>query len=310
MSGFLRWIAPGYGSVRSTLQMKLAEIRARVQGNGQHARTPGIVASLALGLQYFFEFVGEIGALEKPQIAEMKKRGWKALLEAADSQAEQIAVGEPAETFLGLLFAAISGGYAHVANKDGGSPSLRPEAWGWQLNTYYGGTDNPDATRYVQQGKCVGWIDDGELYINPNVSYAVVQRLAQDKGEGFATSQKTLSKRLKQKGYLGSTGGDRDRVTVRKVLNGSRETVLHIARDRVPIQMESGENRPNGTVLWDGMSEEVSQQADANGVPGRVFASGQAEMGRLGRLGRLVTTREGLDGANNNGTADRWEELP
>src|SRR5262249_26336262 len=56
LSGFLRWLAPQYEAMRARLPGEHAELRTRALGEDNHPRTPGIVADLALGLQYFADF--------------------------------------------------------------------------------------------------------------------------------------------------------------------------------------------------------------------------------------------------------------
>jgi hypothetical protein len=49
MACYLAWLAPKFGDLRGSLKSKIAELRTAAAADGQHARTPGIVASLAVG---------------------------------------------------------------------------------------------------------------------------------------------------------------------------------------------------------------------------------------------------------------------
>src|SRR5262249_14843199 len=131
LAGFLRWLAPQYEAVRARLRVELAELRDRARAGGQHARTPGIVADLALGLRYLLDFAVAAGAITEAERAELWERGWEALAEAGAAQADHLAAAEPAGQFLRLLAAAVAGGYAHVAGADGNAPS-EPLRWGWR----------------------------------------------------------------------------------------------------------------------------------------------------------------------------------
>src|SRR5262249_23505480 len=83
LSGFIRWLAPQYEAVRGRLRAETAELREQVRAAGQHARTPGIVADLALGLRYFLDFARGVGAVSEKERAELWQQAREALAEAA-----------------------------------------------------------------------------------------------------------------------------------------------------------------------------------------------------------------------------------
>jgi hypothetical protein len=55
LAGFVRWLAPRYPSVRDGLRAEAAVLRERVHAEGLHARTPGVVADLAVGWRYWLD---------------------------------------------------------------------------------------------------------------------------------------------------------------------------------------------------------------------------------------------------------------
>jgi len=57
---------------------------------GQHARTPGIVADMALGIRFFLDFAQEARALTAKEASALWDRGWHALSEVAAEQADHI----------------------------------------------------------------------------------------------------------------------------------------------------------------------------------------------------------------------------
>jgi hypothetical protein len=122
LAGFLYRLAPQLDDIRGRLRSELAELRNRARGEGQHARTPGVVADLALGLRCLLDFAQAAGAVSDMQRAELWRRGWAALSEAAAEQAAGIASTEPAGLFLRLLSAAVASGRAHVAGPHGEAP--------------------------------------------------------------------------------------------------------------------------------------------------------------------------------------------
>jgi hypothetical protein len=315
LAGFLRWLAPQLDAIRGRLRAELADLRDSARGEGQHARTPGIVADLALGLRYLLDFARTAGAVSERERAELWERGRAALGEAAAAQAQQIASAEPAGVFQRLLLAAVASGYAHVADEHGDAPN-EAQRWGWRLEEYRT-KDGTDAVARPQ-GTRVGWLADGELYLEPEASFTAVQRFARDQNESFAISAQTLRRRLKEKGLLATTDESRGKLTVRKTLQGARRDVLHIARTAAPsapatgpIGPEGEGDRENGPETWAGSwagngeaNGKPAQQTAAAGTSGHSPATAGPE---LGRLGRLDTGGEGAAGANNSRQqADGW----
>lgn len=95
LAAFVRWLAPQYDSVRSGLVAEAAELRNAVAISGQHARTPGIVADLAIGLRYFLTFAVEVGSLTVEDSAKLWEAGWQAIGAAAEEQAGHQQAGDP-----------------------------------------------------------------------------------------------------------------------------------------------------------------------------------------------------------------------
>jgi hypothetical protein len=229
LAGFLRWLAPQYDAIRGRLRAETAELRDKARGDGQHARTPGIVADLALGLRYLLDFARSAGAISETERSELWERGWAALAEAGAAQAGQIATAEPAGLFLRLLAAALASGRAHVAARDGNEPA-NAQAWGWRQRTIGAGANARG--EWQPQGQRVGWLEGDNLYLEPEASYAAAQELAREQGEGVPVSARTLHRRLKERRLLASWDERRQRNTVRRVLEGvlPRE-VLHLPAD-------------------------------------------------------------------------------
>jgi Domain of unknown function (DUF927) len=227
MAAFIQWLAPDYDRVRTRLPAEMAELRSRVGAAGQHARTPGIVADLALGLRYFLDFACDSFEVSDAERGELWERGWDALIEAAEAHTENVGAAEPAALFLRLLGAALASGSAHIADEAGNAPDEagnapdEPQRWGWRRNESSG--------RYEPKGSRVGWLMDGQIYLEPDASFAAVQCGARDQGQHFPIAERTTRKRLKEQGYLAATDEARERLTVRRVLQGKERAVLHLA---------------------------------------------------------------------------------
>jgi hypothetical protein len=158
----------------------------------------------------------------------------------------------------------VASGHAHIANEHGEEPRA-PQRWGWRPEEYH--TGEGTGTRHKRQGLRVGWLADGELYLEPNASFAAVQRFARDQNESFAISATTLGRRRKERGLLAATDTARGRLTVRRTLQGARRDVLHIARTGAPSAPATGEGKAGveiGPEAWAGPWAGIGQ---ANGEP-------------------------------------------
>jgi hypothetical protein len=306
MAGFVHWLAPQYDEVHGRLRVEMAELRDKARGDGQHARTPGIVADLALGLRYLLDFARSAGAVSETERIDVWERGWRALAEAAAAQVAHVAAAEPAMQFLRLLSAALASGRAHVADPDGLIPK-EPERWGWRLQGIGGGENAHDEWR--PQGHLIGWTDGENLYLEPEAAYAEAQRLAVEQGESLPVTQQTLRRRLKEKALLASSDDRRHKLTIRKTLQGARREVLHLTltpgsplHGTGPTGPETHNPRENGPVPGAGPGV-------GNGQAAQESAHNHRENGELGRLGRYKG--EGAETASGNSTVQRgsgWDE--
>jgi hypothetical protein len=234
MSGYVAYLAPQIGGLKERLPTRQKELRA--VGVGAHARTPDIVASLALGLETFLQFATEVGAVTKSEAGETWDAGWKALVEAAAAQAEHQASEEPTQQFRELLEAAISGGDAHLADARTDEKPENPGRWGWRY-----GLDE-----WSPRGKRIGWVAaDGSLLLEPGIAFAVAQRMARDQGIALLVNPRTLWKRLREKGLLASREVARGRNTTRPSINGNRKIVIHLIPGALlPEDDPNGPNDP------------------------------------------------------------------
>jgi hypothetical protein len=318
MAGYIRWLAPHFEEIRSRLRQKQADFREQAAAEGQHARTPAIVADLALGLWYFLDFAEAMGAITPAERTELWRRGFRVLREAGDTQAAQIQAAEPAGLFLRLLSAALASGRAHVANATGCAPK-ESERWGWQLKTV--GTGPNTRNDWQPQGHRIGWVEDQDLYLEPDAAFATAQELAREQGDSLPVTPHTLRKRLREKGLLVSVDERRKKLTVRKTLQGTRRDVLHLKVSAIPptnttgpIGPESQEAQENGPISWAGaragngqVNGEPAHNMTTAGTSGQSPAAVGPEMGQLGRSGTGDHNR--LDGITNPSSPSDWDEV-
>lgn len=234
MAAFLSWLAPRYGEIR--LSQETAELRERACSEpGTHRRTPAMVASLFLGIQYFTRFARDIGVFDETQAETFQSRSWDALGVFAAAQATHLQSADPAERFCALLASALASGRAHVADPhgqvpqwDGSNDESTPASWGWRRVCM--GSGNYARDEWRPQGDRVGWYDatGGDLYLDIESSLRVAQAAAPSGTDGVTVSARTLVRRLKEKGCLRSTDTGRDKNTVQRQLQGQRRNVVHL----------------------------------------------------------------------------------
>ena len=264
LSGFVKWLAGRYGTIRDSLRQRVIDLRQEASRSASHRRTPEIVANLMVGMETFLDFAVHAKALSEQQAKDLRTRAWKALGQVAMSQTEHQEASEPTHKFIELLQASVAAGRAHVVDVDESHPEV-PQAWGWlPYNTVSGSHWRPG-------GEKIGWLDGDNLYLEPNVSYAVAERMARDTGDSLLLQPKTLHKRLKEKGYLLSTEETtRSTNTIRKQIHGSRHSVLHMKASSllctkpdqsdhcIAIEHENGQDRGQFRGLITGDSSEES----------------------------------------------------
>jgi hypothetical protein len=237
LAGFLAWLAAQYGDVQSRLAREHAELRSRALAEGNHPRTPGIVADLTLGLKYFLDFALASGVITAAEREQRWRTGWQALLEAAADQTQEILAQSPARRFLQLVVGIITSGQGHLASRSGREPG-NPAAWGWREVPVGNGVE------WQPRGLLLGWVDGDDVFLDPEVCFAQVQRLADEQGERLPLSHQQLYRRLKDQDLLASH--EPKKTTTRRTLQGKERAVLHLRPATLSPCHEQGEQGGQG----------------------------------------------------------------
>lgn len=277
MAGYVQWLAGQYGTIRGRLRNEVTDLREKAIAGSPHARTPEIVANLAVGLRYLLAFAVNCRAIRKDQAEQLWDRGWIALADAAAAQASHHVDAEPTGRFLRLLTAALASGRAHVASTDGHEPDDAPTAWGWTLRTISAGPlERPE---WQAHGRRIGWVDGADLYLEPEASFAEAQRFVSEQGESLPVSAPTLRRRLKEKGLLMSTDDVRQRLIVRRHLEGARREVLHLAACYLVPVVGTGTVVPANSAVALGPSHQQPQESQGKSIVGTVGTVGTVTPG-------------------------------
>ncbi|TWT99789.1 hypothetical protein Pla108_07320 [Botrimarina colliarenosi] len=128
---------------------------------------------------------------------------------------------EPTYRAARLLDGALRSGRAHLRSPLRNEPLVDeqclPRRWGYRPEDYTvevpedpedsdndlsgsdgvsGKTQTEQRTRFVAQGKHIGWLKNDSLYLLPDVTFALLQRLSAESGHPLNLSQLALAKRL------------------------------------------------------------------------------------------------------------------
>ena len=223
MAGFVRYLASRYDQVWKSLRDEVEILRQKAVESDAHCRTAEIIANLAIGLRYFIAFAQDAKAMTEAEGQALWDRGWAALRQVGRQQADQLIANEPTRRFIELLTNALASGQAHLADPHGNAPT-NASAWGWRHNSGPGSYIHND---WQPHGDRIGWLDGSHVLLDPDASYRAAQSMAAG-GDGLSISARTLRKRLDEKGML-IREGQKDTLTVRRVLEGNMRNVLHLA---------------------------------------------------------------------------------
>ncbi len=257
MSAYVRWIAEHRDMVAAIRRQTVEEIRAEVRA--AHPRTAGIVGELLAGFDVFLEFARDAGVLDAREAEALRERALRALVGAADMQQAHQRDAEPTQRFLGLLASALASGRAHLSSIHGSAPSDHV-ACGWRSRPIR------DDEELVPQGARVGWIDNDDLYLDAAAAYRAAREMANG-SDGLAVTERTLYKRLHERGLLVSTDENRQTLKVRRIIEGRRQAVLHLHAAALGLSHDNDEPDQPDHEAQASTSTRRSEARSEGGVP-------------------------------------------
>jgi hypothetical protein len=306
-AAYVKWLARHYARVPQWVRDDVISLRARALRDPAHGRTPEIIGNLATGWRHWLSFGVDVGAITTEEAHALWARVWRALTNVGNQQADHQAASEPTARYIELLAGAIASKRAHVADREGNAPA-NPGAWGWTRKVRRRG---PDDEVWLPGGRRVGWTDGADLFLDPDAAYAVVQELGKDTGDPLTIGEKTLAKRLRERGLLVVADRTRKRNTVREPLEGRpRRPVLHLRASVLDEDLsESAQpsHRPmgakhvevpiwtpvtSGPISWADSSAKTTESAHDNGPDVQTDQEMDAVPGPEGTIGPIPTREE------------------
>jgi len=197
-------------------------IRDYVSESGAHKRSAENLAELEAALCVFCDFALDAHAITDLEATDLRARVCQGLKQAAAAQRHEQESVLPARRFLKIVLTVMSIGRGHVADPKKDEPPVNPSEWGWRFETPGG---------WRPQGECFGWLDERNLYLDSDASYAAVHRFLHDAGQELGVSQRNLASALQAEGVLLGSEEDRDSLKVRRTIRGRRRPVLWLNAD-------------------------------------------------------------------------------
>jgi hypothetical protein len=232
---YLQWIAPQLDDLADRLPASFEALRAEFQGIGSHARQSDQLAHLLIGLQVFFNFAVEIGAVERAQADERLAACRAAMVAVATARAT-----DPSEeTAIGLFLRFLSDGfgsrriYVETTGRTGSPPESASE-WGWlAIKQVEIGEQHLDY-RHPPAGRAIGLLDDQYVYLLPDELQVFLNESAARMGIAFPNDARSLREELANAGLIKTEserrrGGVVRRTTV-KVPGGPEKRFVALRR--------------------------------------------------------------------------------
>ncbi len=224
---FCQWLAPRIPELKRQLPERRNQLRNEISASA-HTRHPETLAELMITAELFAEFASAQGVnLPGDWLADISA----ALLETGRDQHQAIAAEEPAARFVRLVESALASGRCHLKPMDGQSlPNLEDfTSYGWQLQTV--GLGKNERQDWHECGPAIGRFKRGDsspgIYLDPESSYGLVQRLAAEQGHSIPLQQRSLVKALHAKGYLLTRNEPHFTLKV-KLPDGTTKRFLHL----------------------------------------------------------------------------------
>jgi hypothetical protein len=263
MSSFIQWLASDYTGRIAAFKADHTHYRDQLQLGG-HKRTVDAGAQLLATYRTLLTFACEVNALAEIERVALWQSIEAGMLAALEPQASYQSQSDPVARFRELLTGLFTSGRAHVA--DAGSGSYPGEGYGWEQYDYQS-MDGAEKS-YRAKGNLIGWLDGPSLYLEPAATYAELQRFANAQGDSVPVSERTLWKRLHERGVILSR--EKSHMAVKRSFAGAgRVRVLHLSASYVE---ESGATGASGA---------NPMQDDINPCPSQENGSGAGlEVGR------------------------------
>ena len=207
MRGYIQWLLQQTDGMPDRLHNLFLKFREDIHrdSQGSHDRAPETVACILIGYQMMLNYMRDVGVFDTETAAKMLAHARRKLVDASRKQTTDMESEKPTRIFLDGLGELLNS--RQVALKDLTVPDAK---------------DPPPTERMI------GYMDGDYYYLLPGVAFGAVQRLCREQGQEFPVSLKALFKHLKTDGIMKLQGGEGERSTRPKWVDGKLVRLLWI----------------------------------------------------------------------------------
>jgi len=227
MSSYIQYISKNYDRVKKDNDKVFNEYRKKFN-NDNYGRTIDNAVNIFIGISIFLKFAFTKNILTADEAKKIRSRHEEILMDYLDSNKEAQASEDPVDRFIELLRSALSSGDAYICEFSGGVPQNgMASALGWTVSAA------SDISPFAK-GKKIGWLHNNNIYLLPEEVYSLIVEKSRKQGKAFEVTQRTINKRLSERGILVQTkerknkGKAEKRLTISKTIEGANQNVIVI----------------------------------------------------------------------------------
>lgn len=267
MSTFIRW-----SLTHDDVPLGPRETAAAKRwGLGEGDRAATLFGSLALGLELFFQFLAEHGALSDDALKARKRRALDVMRAVAGTHSKTVEDEDPGVLLLAFVGTAVRMGKAYFAalqgNGEAGPPKSARTAWGWRA------VRRGESFEWESQGVCVGRLssNEGEVLIDPGPTLEVALERARNAGHPLAIDRESMGRALKGANLLMQTDKTRGTLHVMRRVGANMKAPFYAVKVEA-LGIEFDDATPASTTKTSDEDPDVppanpDEAPDAGGFP-------------------------------------------
>lgn len=203
MSHFIQWLITKYESLKIDLPSAFNDWRTKVLNKDCHARLPGPITMLYIGLDQWLTFAVENKAIAAREATVIRDKAWKTLNDLGIDQSKKVNKERPSEKFLNALKALLESKQVILLDRNTTTEyQLKPG------QSFIGWNESETVSDY--------------LYLVPELTYKAVYEFCQKSGKPLTISPEAVWKDMKIQGLIETKQPDRNTYAVRVPREGNK----------------------------------------------------------------------------------------